>query len=1425
MKYNLRRRMSQFTVCVLALGLLAGLMPFGNERAYAGTGGVIDTVAGGEYGDLTDVPAIGATLANPSAVTIDMSGNLYIADTGNNKIKRVDATTHQISTVAGRGDYHGELRDGGPALDAGLSSPAGVAMDAAGNLYIADKYNDRIRKVDAVTGHITTVAGGGVDDGDDGLGDNGPAVDAILNSPSGVAVDGDGNLYIADTDHHKIRKVDFSSGTGIITTVAGEGYGTYRGDGGPAVAAEINYPSAVVVDSDGNLYIADTYNNRIRKVDFSSGIGMISTVAGSTKVDGFGGDGSPAIEAQLNEPEGVTIDSRGNLYIADTDNNRIRKVTPNGIIMTIAGTGAGDYSGDEGPGTQAKLYGPRGLALGSGGNLYIADYFNYAIRMQTEYTPASDASLAGIALSSGALSPAFAPGTTSYTATVVNGVSSIRVTPTTTDSLMSVKVNGERVASGTQSGDINLDVGDNAVTVVAVAEDGTTEKPYTIIVKREVSSNANLSQLSLSSGTLSPTFISTTTTYSATASLREITVTPVLSDPLAAVKVDGTPVENGTASQPIPLSLGSVNPIAIVVTAQNGTTKTYTVNVTRAISANADLSGLSLSSGTLTPVGADSYTASVGNSESSITVTPTAADGSATVTVNDAAVASGTASASLPLVVGSNTITVMVMAENGTTKKSYTITVTRAESSNADLSDLTLPGAVLTPSFLPGTYKTSVDYSVNSVTVTPTVSDAVYAAAQVSLYDGSGVLAAGPIAVPSGTASPSLPLAIGSNTVTVLVTAQDGTTKTYTVTVTRGASSNADLSNLTLSNGALTPAFAGTYTASVDHSVSSVTVTPTLSDAANASATASLYDGSGTLASGPHAVASGTASPALPLSVGDNVIKVVVTAQDGATRTYTVTVTREDARSGNGQASLSGFALSHGTLSPAFAPGTVQYTASVGASVSSVTVTMMVPDADKAMSVASIYNSAGALISGPFAMTSGTAAFSLPLNAGSNAISIVVTSQGGTDKSYALDITRAAPNTPVPAGGGGGGGVFVNKPVIDLMGKSLDPAGIDTKKPFVTLELTPKDSVAYAGVPASVLTDLAARNADFYLELRTPYGFYQVPANLASIIPGFDALLANNRLKAEDVSFKITLTDKSGDKQLLTRIHSVLPDGELLGAVADFHIDIVHTNTGLTVGAADLFDKEIARLIPLPKYRTAMPELWGAFRYNATTKAFEFVPARAVQIDGAWYVKISSYSNSTYIAVENAASFADVQGHWSQSFVEQAAAKGLVAGVGGGRYDPDKVVTRAEFTAMLVRALGRGTSTGSEVPYRDVQEEAWYFSAVKTAKDLGLIAIAKGGEFKPEQPITREEMASMLAGVIRLEKLPMTLEYVSLQSFADIGKVNAAYLEDVRLMVKLHIMSGISATTFDPRGISTRAQAAVVCIRMLQELGYIDRGE
>ncbi len=428
-----------------------------------------------------------------------------------------------------------------------------------------------------------------------------------------------------------------------------------------------------------------------------------------------------------------------------------------------------------------------------------------------------------------------------------------------------------------------------------------------------------------------------------------------------------------------------------------------------------------------------------------------------------------------------------------------------------------------------------------------------------------------------------------------------------------------------------------------------------------------------------------------------------------------------------------------------------------------------------------------------------------------------------TTAGVAIDQTAQVIFTRLPSGGSGLTAT-VSRSVIDLNGTPIDPDKIDTAKPSITFEITAKNGVAYAGFPASVLARLEGNNAAFLIEIKTQYGSYRIPVNLASLIPGLEELLIANNLKPEDISFKINLIDLSGNEDIREALASRLPNGRTMGSIVDFSIDIINNSTSKHIGAADQFTQALVRIIPMPKNVTAMPEQWGAFRYNESAKQFEFVPAQSVRIDGVWYVTIHSYSNSVYAVANNEVGFTDARSHWSKSFVELAAAKGLVNGVGGGKYAPDKSVTRAEFAAMLVNALGRGTSTGNNTePYGDVRPSAWYYDAITKARQLGLLDFVKGNNFMPDKPLTREEMASMMAAAIALEKVSEAKESISLDGYKDIGSVNDAYLEAVRLMVKLKIMTGTSEDTFDPKGESTRAEAAVVFIRMLQTLGLIDR--
>ena len=369
--------------------------------------GSISTVAGsGNFGFIVDGVDARQAVLLPMSVTLDGKGGLYLSDLNSNKIRKVDLSSHIISTVAGNGS-EGFSGDQGSALAAELNLPAGLLVDSSNNVFVADLGNGRIRKVANST--IATVAG-------TGIGDGGPAASAFLNLPTGLAVDGSNNILVADTGNFEARR--FSPGesiaafgqlqpfstplgvavdhggnffvsddeprvlkvspTGVTTIVAGDGNDGYTGDTAQAAYASISQPTGLAVDAAGNVYLTDFTHNRIRKV---TSAGIITTIAGTGSFT-FSGDNGPAVNAGI-DPFDIAADSKNNLYVADRFNNRIRKITPDGNITTVAGIGTPGYSGDGGLAAAAQLNMPSGVAVDSGGNLYIADTGNYVVRRVT----------------------------------------------------------------------------------------------------------------------------------------------------------------------------------------------------------------------------------------------------------------------------------------------------------------------------------------------------------------------------------------------------------------------------------------------------------------------------------------------------------------------------------------------------------------------------------------------------------------------------------------------------------------------------------------------------------------------------------------------------------------------------------------------------------------------------------------------------------------------------------------------------------------------------------------------------------------------------------------------------------------------------------------------------------------------------------
>jgi len=390
----------------------------GTIRTVAGNG---DGGLGGEGG-----PAAAACLNEPKAVTVDGNGNLIIADSENHLVRKIDRQTGQIKTIAGfsgspaprlevvkpaadqeaesddplsdagttgerafaqQTDLSGTVRyvvngagaakrfggDGGPANRALLNFPTAVAVDHAGHLYIADMMNHRVRRVEAGTGLITTIAGVGQPRYG---GDGGPAVDAGLNEPAALAVSKSGTLYIADQSNNRVRAIDLA--TGLIRTVAGTGSASYNGDSLPAVEADLAGPSGLALDKDGTLFIADTFNGRIRAIDPTTG--LIKTVVGDGGEYRYQGTVEPP-SGSVSRPSGIALDAEGNLFITDSDNHLIRRwERSTGRLDRLAGVGVASYGGDGGLALEASVSYPFGIVVGPDGHLFVADTFNHRIR-------------------------------------------------------------------------------------------------------------------------------------------------------------------------------------------------------------------------------------------------------------------------------------------------------------------------------------------------------------------------------------------------------------------------------------------------------------------------------------------------------------------------------------------------------------------------------------------------------------------------------------------------------------------------------------------------------------------------------------------------------------------------------------------------------------------------------------------------------------------------------------------------------------------------------------------------------------------------------------------------------------------------------------------------------------------------------------
>jgi len=956
--------------------------------------------------------------------------------------------------------------------------------------------------------------------------------------------------------------------------------------------------------------------------------------------------------------------------------------------------------------------------------------------------------------------------------------------------------NGNGEWTYTHSGD-----GSTSDSFTYKVNNGTSDSGNVATVELVIppSSNADLSGLALSSGTLNEPFASGTTSYTANVAngVSSVTVTAAVYDSNATLQVNGVPMTSGVASGAISLSVGDTA-IPVVVTAQDGTTtKTYTVTVTRAgLSDNADLSGLALSSGTLNEPfasGTTSYTANVANGVSSVTVTAAVYDSNATLQVNGVPMTSGVASGAISLNVGDTAIPVVVTAQDGTTTKTYTVTVTRAGlSGNADLNGLALSSGPLNEPFASGTtsYTANVANGVSSVTVTAAV------------YDSNATLQVNGVPATSGAVSGAISLSVGDTAIPVVVTAQDGTTtKTYTVTVTRASlSSNADLSGLALSSGTLNEPFASgttSYTANVANGVSSVTVT------------AAVYDSNATLQVNDVPTTSGAASEAISLSVGDTAIPIVVTAQDGTMKTYTITVNKLYTLTYDSNDSTSGSAPS---------PVSQYYNTTVAVS------------GNTGNLARTGYTFAGwnAAADGSGA----TYAANDPLTLGSdvtlyakwtiNKVRYGSSSSGGTSGEAEQPtelpvIVDGKPQHQMATGS------TVTENGQDSLTATLDAAQLSAQlaqegdKPVVVVPIA-----ANVGRVDAVLTGDAVKameNKQATLEIQTLKGSYKLPMAEVAIDQVSNRLGANVKLADIVVHVGIAQSDAAAAQLLDT----AADQGEFTVVLPPVDFTISASFNGKTV-SVDQFSSYVQREIPLPE--DAVPDqITTAIALNAdgTTR---HVPTYLISRDGSYYAIVNSLTNSTYALIWHPMTFADVEGHWSQDAVNDMASRLIVNGVDATHYQPDAAITRAEFAAIVVRALGLAAN-GQAAVFRDVKSDDWYAGAAAKAQEYGLIEGYADGTFRPGQRITREEATVMMARAMQLTGLNTSLDNAAmddlLAAFEDGAEVSAWAKPAVAAAVERGVIAG-SGNKLLPSLPITRAETAAIVQRMLIEAKLINNG-
>jgi hypothetical protein len=384
---------------------------------------------------------------------------------------------------------------------------------------------------------------------------------------------------------------------------------------------------------------------------------------------------------------------------------------------------------------------------------------------------------------------------------------------------------------------------------------------------------------------------------------------------------------------------------------------------------------------------------------------------------------------------------------------------------------------------------------------------------------------------------------------------------------------------------------------------------------------------------------------------------------------------------------------------------------------------------------------------------------------------------------------------------------------IDKNGVMIDPTGIDPRLNSYTIKVAPNTGAnqVYVSIPAATLAGVRIQNPDFIFIIEAPCGIYRLPVDIGYRIMDVDEGILRF------VSFRVTLTDKSADKKLAEAFQKFLPHAKPLSGFVDFKLEMIETDSNEVLMQVTDYEGVIERLLPVSLAQ--VPDYYGVYCYTESTNSFGFTPHSVTSINEKPYLVFKVGGDTIHVAAENTVAFNDVPSNiWYTGTVKQAAAKALVRGVGNNNYEPNRSVTRAEFAQMITNALLLRQAEGT--PYVDVTGDQWYANAIARTFTSGLLGKFAEKNFYPSQPITREEIATILAAVLRKRDISST---ASLGHFAGSVEMTSAYMEDIALVFGIGLMQGVSDDKFDPKGVTTRAQAATVLIRLLETLNMIDK--